>query len=62
MWYIKLLVIDVPSMLAKTAMLPLEFRSIKRRIPQFDNTSLNVVVQRIILNGIFLLHVAGLKN
>ena len=38
----------VPSMLAKPAdMLPLEFQSIKRRIPLLDNTLLNVVVQRI---------------
>ena len=63
MWYIKLHVMDaVPSILAKPAdILPLEFRSINR-IHQWDNTSLNVVVQRIILNGRFLIQVAGLKN
>ena len=38
----------VPSMLAKPAdMLPLEFQSIKIRIPLLDNTLLIVVVQRI---------------
>ena len=38
-------------MLDKPAdMLPLEFQSIKRRIPLWDNASLNVVVQGIILN------------
>ena len=45
----------VPSMLAKPAdILPLEIRNIKRRIPQCD-TSLNVLVQRIILNERFLI-------
>ena len=64
MWYIKLHVRDaVSSMLAKPAdMLPLEFWSIKRRISKWDSTSLNVVVQRVILNGIFLIHVARMKT
>ena len=53
----------VPSMLAKPAdMLPLEFWSIKSRIPQWDKTSLNVAVQRIILNGRFLIHFAGVEK
>ena len=49
MWYISLHVMDaVPSMLAKPAdMLTLEYQSIKRRIPQLNNTLLNVVLQRI---------------
>ena len=64
MLYKKLHVMDaVPSKLAKPAkMLPLEFQSIKRRIPPWDNTSLNVVLQRIIMIGRFLMHIAGLKN
>ena len=53
----------VPSMLAQPAdMLPLEFRSVRRTIPLWDKTSLNVVVQRITLNGRSKMHVAGLKN
>ena len=42
---------SVLSMLAKPAdMLSLEFRSIKRRIHLWDNTSLNVVIQRKLMN------------
>ena len=54
MVYIKLHETDaVPSTLAKQAsMLPLEFRSIKTRVPLWDNTWLNVVVQHIISIGI----------
>ena len=53
----------VPSMLPKPAeILPIEFLSIKRKIPLWDNTSLSVVVQRILLNGRFLMHVEGLKK
>ena len=37
-------------------------RITRRRIPLWDNTSFNVVLQRIILNGRFLMHVAWLKN
>ena len=55
MWYIELHVLDaLPSKLAKpAAMLPLEFRRIKRRTHQQDKTSLNFVVQRLKLNGRF---------
>ena len=64
MRYINLHLLDaVPSILVKPAdRLPIEFRSYKRRIPQWDNCSLNFVVQRIILNRRFLIHVAGLKT
>ena len=52
----------VTSISAKPAdMLQPELRRMKRRIPQWDN-SLNVVVQRIILNERLLMHVAELKN
>ena len=55
MWYIELQVLDaLPSKLVKqAAMLPLEFRRIKRRPNQQDKTSLNFVVKRLKLNGRF---------
>ena len=64
MWYIKLHVKEViSSMLAKPAdMLQLEFGYIKRKIPISENTLLNGVVHRIILNGTFSSNVKGLKN
>ena len=34
----------------------------QKRIPLWENTSLNVVVQRRVLNRRFLMHVTGLKN
>ena len=52
-----------PSMLAKPAdKLPLEFRIIKKNILLCDNTFLIVVIQRKILNGSFLMNVAGMTN
>ena len=52
-----------PSMLVKSAdRLPLEIWSVNRKIPEWDNTSLKVVVQRIFFNGRFLIDVARLKN
>ena len=64
MLYIKWHVMDaIVSTLDKSAYnLPLEFWKIKRKIPMWNNTLLDVVVQRIKLNGTFSLHVAELKK
>ena len=52
----------IQSMYAKQpTTIPLEFRKIERKIPLFDITSLNVVIQRIILIGTFLVHFVRLK-
>ena len=52
----------VPSILAKPAnMSPLEFRRTKRKIALWDNTLLNALEERKIINDRFWMHVGGWK-
>ena len=53
----------VPSMLTKsTSILQLKIWSFQREISLWGNTSLNIVVQRLILKGTFSIYVREMKK